>query len=282
MPRDPDAADGEAPALEILRADPPAGTRARATPLVFLHGAFTGAWCWAESFMPRFAAAGWRCRAPSLRGHGGSAGRARLHGFGIADYVDDLARAVDELEAPPVLIGHSMGGFVAMRYLETRPDLEVAGLALLAAVPPSGLAGPALSLAAFRPGLAAGIALVQSGADGQYAVDTLGDALFAPGTPPETAARYYPRMSNESLRATAELHGALRVDPARLRGRQPTLVLGGRHDRLIPPAFVRATGRALGVRAEILPDAGHAMMLGPQADVVAGRLEAWLAGAAAA
>ncbi|MBK7417265.1 MAG: alpha/beta fold hydrolase [Dechloromonas sp.] len=43
--------------------------------LLFVHGAFAGAWMWTETFMPVLAEAGYPCYAVSLRGHGGSDGR---------------------------------------------------------------------------------------------------------------------------------------------------------------------------------------------------------------
>ena len=59
----------------------------------------------------------------SVSGHGESAGHERLHHFGIRDYAHDVAHAVGELPARPVLIGHSMGGYFAT-YLATRHDLK--------------------------------------------------------------------------------------------------------------------------------------------------------------
>ena len=37
----------------------------------------------------------------------------------IADYVDDVASVADTLQARPAMIGHSMGGFVVQKYLES-------------------------------------------------------------------------------------------------------------------------------------------------------------------
>ena len=50
--------------LEVL-CHTPAGV-ARETPLLFIHGAYTGAWCWDECFMPWFAEQGYSCYALSL------------------------------------------------------------------------------------------------------------------------------------------------------------------------------------------------------------------------
>src|SRR5690606_1090224 len=112
---------------------------ARGRPLLFVHGAYTGAWCWDEHFLPFFARHGYAAHAVSLSGHGGSEGRERLDRLRLADYVDDVARTVAELPAPPVLIGHSMGGLIVQKYLE---HADATAAALLCAVPPHGL-GPA-------------------------------------------------------------------------------------------------------------------------------------------
>ena len=88
--------------LEVL-CRTPAGT-ARPTPLLFVHGAYTAAWCWDENFLPWFAEQGYAAYAVSLSGHGGSRGRAYLDSFSIADYVADVADVVAQLPAPPVLI----------------------------------------------------------------------------------------------------------------------------------------------------------------------------------
>ena len=47
---------GEGPALELVEAFP--DSQATGAPLLFVHGAFSGAWCWAERFLPFFARVG--------------------------------------------------------------------------------------------------------------------------------------------------------------------------------------------------------------------------------
>ena len=87
-------------------------------PVLFVHGAFAGGWMWADTFMPFLAEAGYPCYAVSLRGHGGSHGRERIDWHSIADYVEDVTRVIDWLGQQPVLVGHSMGGFIVQKYLE--------------------------------------------------------------------------------------------------------------------------------------------------------------------
>ena len=67
--------------LEVL-CRMPAG-EARPTPLLFVHGAYTAAWCWDENFLPWFAEQGYAAYAVSLSGHGASRGRAYLDRAGL-------------------------------------------------------------------------------------------------------------------------------------------------------------------------------------------------------
>ena len=105
--------------LEILSALPKVGSP-KSTPLLFVHGAYSAAWCWQEHFLGFFAAAGFPSYAVSLSGHGKSRGRKILDHLSIDDYVRDVEEAASGLRGSPVLIGHSMGGFVVQKALERR------------------------------------------------------------------------------------------------------------------------------------------------------------------
>jgi len=59
--------------LEVV-AQPPLAPGERRPPLVFVHGSFHAAWCWAEHWLPFFSRAGFPCYALSLRAQ---ASRAR-------------------------------------------------------------------------------------------------------------------------------------------------------------------------------------------------------------
>src|SRR5215469_10649661 len=102
--------------LEIISKYP--ADHRRGTPVLFVHGSLHAAWCWDVHFLDYFARSGYAAHALSLRGHGSSEGRDTLRWTRIADYVEDLSAAAGQLTGSPILIGHSMGGFIIQKYLE--------------------------------------------------------------------------------------------------------------------------------------------------------------------
>jgi pimeloyl-ACP methyl ester carboxylesterase len=106
---------------------------------------FHGAWCWEEHFLPYFAQRGHAAHALSLCGHVGSEGCERLRWTSLADYVSDLGQVANQLPSLPVLVGHSMGGMIIQKYLQSH---QSPAAVLLASVSPKGSL-PA-SLRAFR------------------------------------------------------------------------------------------------------------------------------------
>jgi non-heme chloroperoxidase len=254
--------------LEVLT-QAPTGT-ARATPLLFLHGAYAGAWCWQENFLPYFAAQGWQAYAMSFSGHGASAGREYLDSLSIANYVRDVCDVVARLPARPVLIGHSMGGFVLQKFLE-REDLPAA--VLMASVPPQGLLGSAIGMGFSKPGLMRDLSSLMGG--GFVALETLQEALFAQPVSQERLRQFMRHMQPESHRAIWDMSMFDLPCVSRMR-RPPMLILGAAHDQLIPASMVEMTGRAYRVGVEIFPAMGHGMMLDADWRKVAERIDGWL------
>ncbi|MEJ2747998.1 MAG: alpha/beta fold hydrolase, partial [Anaerolineae bacterium] len=132
--------------LELISRQPAGQTKT--TPLLFVHGAWHGAWCWDEYFLPYFADQGYAAYALSLRGHGGSPGPKRLSWVSTADYVEDVASAARQLAVSPVVIGHSMGGFVVQKYLQR---YFAPAAVLLASAPPKPILRTTLEVIRHAP-----------------------------------------------------------------------------------------------------------------------------------
>ncbi|MBA3876182.1 MAG: hypothetical protein C0498_04470 [Anaerolinea sp.] len=112
--------------------------RSRRKPLLFVHGELGGSWVW-ERYLGYFAGRGWEGHALNLRNHHWSrtADPAELS-FEL--YVDDVAAVMDRLGSGVVVVGHGMGGLLAMKAAERCP---ISGLVLLASEPPGELRLPA-------------------------------------------------------------------------------------------------------------------------------------------
>lgn len=239
-------------------------------PLVLIHGAFAGAWMWTETFMPYLARAGYTSHALSLSGHGGSAGREQIDWYAIADYVADLRSVVETLDAAPILIGHSMGGFVVQKYLE-RHDAHAA--ALLCSVPPQGLIASQFHLLLQKPQLFLEINRIM---DGHYTdIDTLRDALFFSPVDETMLNGWLTRMQPESHRAIWDMSMFNLPNPFLMR-RPPMLIVGAEHDMLVPPFLVQSTAQTYGLSAHILHGMGHTITHEKEWPHAAAILTGWL------
>ena len=251
----------------------PAARPAGRPPLLFVHGGYTNARCWQLHFIPFFNALGYDCHAIDLSGHGDSGGHAQIDEFGLDDYADDLAGAVAELPALPVLIGHSMGTQVVERYLAQG---RAAGVVLMAPVPPSGTGGSASRLALTRPDFFAELPNAVSGHPTDATFRVMAEIYFSPQFPHTELAEFLPMMDRESDRAVAEMVAL----PFLRSGRHPSipaLVMGGGVDAVFPPSMLFFTALAWRAQTITVPDCGHMLMLDRPWPKAAEALAGWLA-----
>jgi pimeloyl-ACP methyl ester carboxylesterase len=253
--------------LEVLSRLP---NRATGRPsLLFVHGAWLDAGCWDEHFLAFFAGRGYPAHAVSLRGHGGSPGS--VHWASMADYVEDVASVAAHLPAPPVVIGHSMGGGVAQKYLETH---EAPGGVLLGSMPPHGMAMSFMDAMRRHPlrWLQANFSM---NSKSLFATPELcREFFFSPATPDADIIRSMGRSNDESQRALFDMTLPHLIDPTRVK--TPLLVLGGEKDVVIPPRDVIETARRYRTEAHILPGVPHAMMLDAHWPNAAEAIASWL------
>lgn len=255
--------------LEIIREDPDSSERY--TPLLFIHGMSHAAWCWTDHFLPYFAKQGYVSHALSLRGHGESEGRERLRWTSLAEYVSDVAQTVDQMEKPPVLVGHSMGGLIVQKYLESH---EAPAAVLLASVPPQGVIQATLRLALRHPVVFMKVNMMMSILPLIDVPELAREILFSADMTEDKVRSCTSRLQDESYRVYLDMMGMDLPRPGPVK--TPILVMGAADDRLISPGEVEATARAYRTRAEIFPDMAHDMMLEAGWQAVADRILAWL------
>ena len=86
------------------------------TPILFVHGAWHGAWCW-KKYMDFFSKKGFSCYALDFPCHGERRDESGIARQSMMDYVKEVETAAKKI-GNPIIVSHSMGGFVIMKYLE--------------------------------------------------------------------------------------------------------------------------------------------------------------------
>lgn len=258
-------------------------------PLLFIHGASHGAWCFAENFLPWFASRGHHCFAVSFRGHGTSSDQSACSDT-YAQSNDDLAHVIASLPHPPVLIAHSMGGFFGQRYLVELADKQqvppLAGVVMLASA----------SLTACIPNMEWWHAQQSS----MHAVKVIWwmmtsavvknasadkEMLFSQDLPDTDFARYYEqlRSGRQALPANfKELRGFLpKAEACAEAAKQLPIPIGvmiAGDDAVIMRHQVEANAAYFGVQPIVLEGVAHDLMLDTRWEQAAQTLHTWLQG----
>ena len=241
------------------------------TPLLFIHGTLHTAACWDVHFLDYFAQHGYAAHAVNLRGHGNSEGRDKLRWTRIADFVEDVANAVRQLPSPPILIGHSMGGFIIQKYLE---DHDAPAAVLLSSPSTAGLLSTAIRTARRQPWVFAKVNLTLSLQPFIATPQLVSEAFFSNDLPDEQLLKYWKQTQDDSFMAFLDMVALDLPKPEKVR--TPLLVLGAARDNMISPREIEATARAYNTQAEIIPGVAHNSMLEQQWQAVAQRILVWL------
>jgi pimeloyl-ACP methyl ester carboxylesterase len=233
---------------------------ASGAPLLFIPGGYHGAWCYAH-WLARCAEANIDAGALDYRGHGALATKGLALDASIHDYATDTLAAARLFATPPILVGHSLGGLVAMVAAMQTP---LAGLVLVAPSPPGNLPG-AHAIAPVDPtrlrpppARAEVVERFLGGADGTH-VDAVLNLLC-----PES-----PQALNERYRL------AIAIEASRIR--VPVLVIeagldcGERH----PAGQDQGIADFLCGEFRHLASAAHCMMMGAKSDVAFDLIANW-------
>jgi pimeloyl-ACP methyl ester carboxylesterase len=246
------------------------------SPVLMIHGAFCGPWS-LDGLKEKFQAAGYAVTAPALRFHDEKRSSAALATTGLADYAADLEDEIGALKAPPILLGHSMGGLLA-QMLAAR--VEVAALILLAPSPPWGVTPTTL----FE--ITAAHAMHLQPGHWNQVLEPNRDVALAHSLdrlPRDMRDDVYSRFVAESGRAMFEvMNWALdfnqtsAVDADAVTA--PMLFLTGSEDKINPPSTVENIAKLYVERAttEVLDGMGHWLIGEPGWEKLAERALTWL------
>jgi pimeloyl-ACP methyl ester carboxylesterase len=234
---------------------------------------------WRAALEPR----GWQITTPILRHHEAlpHAPPPALGTTSLLDYAADLEAELRKLPEKPVVVGHSMGGLLAL--LLCARGLARAGV-LLTPAPPSSVIG-------IRPSNLAAFARIQMnwGWWRKPHRATLGEALSHTfnTADPEVGAKRHAGFVHDSGRALFEMAlpwldagKATTVDPRLVT--VPLLFVAAGKDKLTPPGVVRRAAQRFGHVSDYVeyPGHGHWVVGQPGWEKIADDAATWLDGKA--
>jgi alpha-beta hydrolase superfamily lysophospholipase len=254
--------------LALRRVEPAGPPRAL---IILLHGFgdHSGRYAHVAEWL---AARGFAVWALDQRGHGRSPG-PRGHMTRFAQYLADVAalrkRAAAEVAAPQILFGHSFGGLVALRYLETAPQ-GLAGTVVtspflaVARRPPAWKLAVARALAGPLPGLGMSTGLDTAHLSTDPAV----------GQAARSDPLYHSRMTPAAWREIQAAQAAVVAERDRIAG--PLLVLLAGDDRIASTPAAEALARTLPAETVVYEGMFHEILNERDRGRVLADVGAWL------
>jgi pimeloyl-ACP methyl ester carboxylesterase len=217
------------------------------SPLLFLHGVGGGHGAW-DRQLPYFAARGYRAQAWDQPGYGGTAPAAPYD-------LEQVASALKQRIGgePAILVGHSMGGFVAQETYARFPDCV---RALVLCFTSAAFGGGGSEFA--RQFIAARIAPLDEGKTMTQIAARLMPAMRGSRSDPqglELAERVMAAVPAATYRKAVQLLTTFDRRELLASIRVPTLLLAGSDDRVAPAAVMERM-------ALKIPDAEYVLLEG--------------------
>jgi len=252
--------------MQIFVRTQKASPATHANPVVLIHGSRGSSAMW-MGFLEYFSQKGWDAYALDLRGHGQSEGE--VAGATMEDYAADVHQAITEHGlVSPIIIGHSMGGLVALMYAAKH------GASALVSIDPS----PTKEVQG--AGEKKEYPEVYFPLDAGMPAEPMEVMKALPDVPQEMLMKLKEMLGTESGVARSERKLGISVPKEALS--MPTLFVGGEFGESVPFGIGFKSAKAMagyyGTEALEIKGATHpGILIGEHAMEAAKQIEAWLA-----
>ncbi|MBD1847019.1 alpha/beta hydrolase [Cyanobacteria bacterium FACHB-63] len=240
--------------------------------ILFIHGAYHAAWCWDVYFLDYFAQAGYCAHALSLRGHG----KSECLGFpqiGFDDYLDDLDRTLQQLGQNTILVGHSMGGMLVQKYIETH---AVPAAVILSSAAPQALRTTGKRLLQWSPFKTLRMLLTGNPDIVWHDSKVIQNAFFGDDMLPELQQYCIQQICSQSEPGKIMLKQLVNLKFHRPAHRQRVLVIKGKQDQLVSDQGCEMLANIHGSQPVVLDNLPHDLMLSQNWRQAADTILKWL------
>ena len=247
--------------------------------ILFIHGMFQNPKSWVP-WVQFFEGLGYRCVAPAWPLHEGEPASLRAHppaalgDLGLEEIIRSVEKAAAGQSAPPILIGHSVGGLIA-QVLASRGLAEKC--ICISPVAPN-------RMLSFDWGFIKNAALINNPLKGNEPfftdLETFKAAFCNTMSLAEAKAAFEETAVHDSRNVLRDCLGSAgQVDLQ--ESHVPLLFIGGGEDAIIPSDFVRKNAAAYGastgaVDLRIFPGRGHFICGQPGWEVIAKFIAEWI------
>jgi len=229
-------------------------------PVVLIHGVAASIFDWVD-LSPDLVGAGYAVYALDLLGHGKSIKPKDLkeyHVDRVFDHFDAWLRSL-ELDAPPVLVGHSLGGYLAMEYALRSPE-KVRALVLVDPFYSLDQLPLLLRLHYKRPVINLGLISYAPEWLIRFSIELAGLFIRNGYIAPQTKAARA-QTAQDYKRASPGIYNILSttrdLTPDLPKIKAPALVAWGKHDQSLSPSFFEKLAAALPNTQTAVIDSGH-------------------------
>jgi len=218
------------------------------------------------NYMPTL---GYEVHAISLPGHGNSSLlKGNINRYSFQDYLDCMGDEIAKLSSPPVLVGHSLGGYLAQKYIESN---KLPGTVLLSSTPNSNLLPLFGKIMLRHPVHALRITFSQNLA---FTKPEIARGMFLSPDNDMNLEDFAGYLCPDSIRLGMDIMVNIRIRPEKIKS--PLLVIAGENDACFPVKVQQRLAARLGAEFIMLPGQAHDSMLEPGWKELADHINRWI------
>ncbi len=239
--------------------------------LVFIHGVYHDSWAF-EEFKHSFLQHGYPCSMIDLRGHKVEPRIKPNSRVGYEEYLSDVADTLDEIHGGKVIVGHSLGGLLALSLSERK---DVLGNVLISTPLPAAVRDKQMRLIAEYPVSSMRFLLTGNAASLYHDTRFTDRYFFSRYTSSQAKASAHERIHSQHEPAQL-FRDIMRLKFEKTCPAVPTLIVLGSEDPTVTAAVGTQLQRLTSGTIVTIPKAGHDIMLEDTSEIAANAILEWL------